>query len=136
MSNKRKTCSFYKALGRSENQKGFGAESKALDALFANSKAVAWIDSFRKATKEEDTLMGVDIVVETKDIGKLFIQIKSSQVQARRYCDRRRRIMASVVVVRPTDRIEVVWNCLEAALSGLRKQILEKRGVLEWEAEI
>ena len=120
--------SFLNTLGKVENTKGLSAEEKALEALLFHYPEEPWIKLPRKATLEEDTLLGIDLVVETFDIGKLFIQIKSSDGAMRRYLEKRRRIMIAVVVIKTHEDRSSIWIKLKRALTELRGQILTIRG--------
>lgn len=44
----------------------------------------SWVDEIRYRTLEEDK-KGVDIVISTKDAGDLYVQVKSSQEDARKF---------------------------------------------------
>lgn len=125
-----KAKSFLKTIGQTENHKGFSAEERALGILLFHYPKEPWIRFPRKATREEDTLMGIDLVVETVDIGKLFLQIKSSEGAKRRFYQKKRRAMIAVVVVRHADDEDFVWVKLRNALRELRRDVLVMRGDL------
>lgn len=57
-------------------------EEQLLDLLSQFSHS--WVDTIRRSTREED-ILGIDIVVQTKDVGNLYVQVKSSQNDARRF---------------------------------------------------
>jgi len=120
--------SFLRTFGQAEMAKGLSAEEKAFQAAMFYYPRVPWLKCPRKATREEDFLQGIDLVFETKDIGDLYIQIKSSQAAVNRYKEQRRRIMVGLVIVKPPEVREIVWGNLLFALNDLRKKILEKRG--------
>ena len=117
--------SFLQASGRAENIKGISAEDKAFQTLCEHFEEEPWIDFPRRATSEEDQFLGIDLVVET-DFGKLYLQIKSSQASKKRFQKRKRRIMMEVVVVKPHESRDQVWENLKTALERLRRQILAK----------
>lgn len=120
--------SFLRVIGRSENRKGFRAEEAALEALLYHYPEEPWIKFPSKATLKEDTLMGVDIVVDTVDIGKLFLQIKSSEGGRKRFEKKKRRTKVAVVVITHHEEREYIWEKLRKKLQELRKEILEMRG--------
>jgi len=121
--------SIYKTLGQLENRKGFSAEEKGLEALLLHYRKEPWIKFPRKATKEEDIHLGIDLVVETNDMGKLFIQVKSSGLAKKRFCEKRRRSMIVVVIIKPKDDLDLIWQKIRQALFELRAKILLRRGV-------
>ena len=127
MQRKQAIGSFFRTLGQAENRKGYSAEDKVLDALLFYYNEEPWIAFSRRATREEDLYHGIDIVVETRDIGKLFLQIKSSQIASRKYSEKRRRTMIAVVVVKPHETREFIWSGLKKALGDLRSKILDRR---------
>ena len=127
MSPSKAAKSFLKNAGQAENLKGFSAERKALETLFAHRGDEKWIRLVRKGTREEDIGQGIDIVVETTDMGKLFIQIKSSKKGKEKFCEIRRRPMIAVVVIERQDDLELIWQRLRQALLELRAKILAKR---------
>lgn len=65
-------------LGKIANERGSKNEERALVACSHLSLGTLdWISEARLATKEEDK-RGIDVVV-TSDVGKLYIQVKSSK---------------------------------------------------------
>ena len=81
--------------------------------------------SARAATRAEDH-DGIDVVVES-DVGKLFVQVKSSRTGKAAFAERRRRAHVAVVVVKSGDTLEEILRRVVGALAPKRKQYLEER---------
>ncbi len=99
------------------------SEQRALAALQAWIGKPEWITGFARSTEEEDLYQGVDIWVETTDVGQLPIQVKSSegnrikfeQEGVKRGCAPG--YQPYVVVVRPDIPDEIICR---AVLNGCR----------------
>lgn len=110
-------------IGRIATEKGKRAESRALEA--AQRITESWMKSVRLATRKEDEA-GIDIVVES-DVGKLFLQVKSSKGSARSFSKRPRRQHNEVIVV-PIDLTETVLNLrVREAIERARDWVLAGR---------
>jgi hypothetical protein len=125
-----KIAGFHKAFGDSVRQTGASAENKALQTSLSHMYQFVWIKSVRLSNKPEDS-RGIDLVFKTKDVGDLFIQIKSSRRAARRFSDIKRSTLIGVVIVGSFDDKEMIWNKIKDALLSLRQQILAKRFQVE-----
>jgi hypothetical protein len=82
--------------------------------------------SARAATRTEDH-DGIDVVVES-DVGKLFLQVKSSRAGKVAFAERRRRAQVAVVVVKIGDSLEEILRRIVGALAPARKRYLNERG--------
>jgi hypothetical protein len=88
-----------------------------------------WITSVRKGTTEED-LQGTDIVVTTKDIGNISLQVKSSGMQAKQFKETHPDTFA-VVVARLGEHDEVISQRLFEELESVHQFILRRRKIQE-----
>jgi hypothetical protein len=105
-------------------KRGRRSETHVLEALALPTRP-AWIRSFRKATKEEDAA-GIDVVVES-DVGKLFVQVKSSRGGKAAFLERRRSTRIAVVIARVTDSPETLLARVVGALAGIRSEYAKLR---------
>ena len=112
-----------------QHERGWRAEQKAVDALSEPfPDRPSWFRSIRLGTEEEDH-EGIDVVIETKDLGKLLIQVKSSQAGVKKFVERGRRShLIGIVVIGLDDETSVVRQKLLHVAKQLRHAILEKRG--------
>jgi hypothetical protein len=112
-------------LGELARRRGLENEKRVINACKLKTRP-PWMQDVRKATPEEDR-DGIDVVVES-DVGKLYVQVKSSAVAKVAFQDKRRRARVAVVVVRPNDSKSDLLRKVLDGLSGLRGVFLEKRG--------
>ena len=112
-------------LGADAKKRGRRSESHVLDALALPSRP-EWIRSVRKATKDEDH-HGIDVVVES-DVGKLFVQVKSSRGGKAHFEERRRSARIVVVVAKVTDSPEGLLRKVVGELVKVRAEYLKERG--------
>lgn len=116
---------FHRAMGQAGNARGRANEERLLASLLRLGPTLPWFVSARAGTPEEDR-DGADVVVETKDVGKLFVQAKSSKAQARLFRASHRRLVIGVVVVsdhdeRLTDeRVRSVLGELRGRIANIR----------------
>lgn len=116
--------SVHKALGRAANQRGETNEIRVLNVL--QTEQPAWMFSARAATEDEDS-KGVDIVVDT-DVGKLFLQVKSSRTGVAKHKSKRRASMIGVVRCHHRVSDAQLRVRTHGVLISLRKQVLTIRG--------
>jgi hypothetical protein len=116
-----------KALYRLALYKGETAEKRSLLAITSNCHELPWIDRARTATRSED-LRGTDIVIYTKDIGKLYVQIKSSMRGADKYRQKYPGRIIAIIIIREEYSDDVVWGEVRKAIVALRNNLLNKRG--------
>ncbi len=111
-------------LGKDAKKRGRRSEHWVLEALALPARP-SWIRSARKATPAEDHA-GIDAVVES-DVGKLFVQVKSSRGGKAAFLERRRSARIAVVVVRVTDSPEAVLAKVVGELAKIRAEYLALR---------
>lgn len=89
----------------------------------------SWFHGIRPGTQEED-YRGIDAVAFT-DVGKIFLQIKSSKSGARKFQKQqekyRLRVWISIVIVRNIDGDSDILKKTRSVLSKARFNILERR---------
>ena len=110
------------------------AEERVLKACRSDSRP-KWILTARFSCHAEDHA-GIDIVLET-DIGRLFLQVKSSRFGRERFQEVKRKDRIAVVVVKPGDNDEAVLAKVSSALGELRAQYKRERpafwaGIYGW----
>jgi len=84
-----------------------------------------WFVSARLATPREDR-RGIDVVVETNDLGCFFLQLKSSPAFVAKFLLGKTRTRIAVVVIRPNASTETIRNKFFQA-AKLERQWLKKR---------
>ena len=112
-------------LGKIARQRGRTSEQRVLEACQLPARP-AWMKSARAATRAEDH-DGIDVVVES-DVGKLFVQVKSSRRGKADFEERRRRARVAVVVVGAGDAAEKVLRKVVGELAKVRAEYLRERG--------
>jgi hypothetical protein len=102
-------------------------ELAALEALRFNEDGMIpeWIESTSLGTSTEDRA-GIDIVVYT-DIGKLFLQIKGTEIQVQKFLAKHRKGNIVPFIVEQTSNIQVLREKLIACLQQERARILKLR---------
>jgi len=113
-----------RVLGKLANERGAKNEDRVVEACALPARP-PWLLSARKATRAEDA-QGIDVVIES-DVGKLFVQVKSSRGGKARFVERGRAHVA-VVVVTHADSSEKVLRKVVGEVSRLRAQYLKLRG--------
>lgn len=126
MSHGKRIQSFNKAFGSMVNQVGFNAEMRALDASIYYLHELQWVASVRLSNKTEDN-RGIDLVFETKNIGDIFLQIKSSYMGAKKFTEKRRSSLIKVVIIKHYENREDIWSKVKTAVLELRQEILKIR---------
>ncbi|OHB25467.1 MAG: hypothetical protein A2542_00570 [Parcubacteria group bacterium RIFOXYD2_FULL_52_8] len=88
--------------------KGMLREFDVLDACcFQDWAKPDWVLSIRPGSEEKDA-QGIDFVMYTKDVGKIFIQVKSSHRGALRFMDEHPRNPRHIVLIVVDDRANSV----------------------------
>jgi hypothetical protein len=100
-------------------ERGMRNEQRVLFAC-QNPNRPAWMLEARLSTKEEDR-DGIDIVI-TSDIGKLFVQVKSSTRGRELFTARRRRARVAIVIAHHDDTETDLLHKVVSELTQLRKQ--------------
>jgi hypothetical protein len=114
-----------RVLGKIGNERGRANEHRVLEACRLPMRP-AWMTSARAATPAEDH-DGIDVVVES-DVGRLYVQVKSSRTGKAAFVERRRRAHVAVVVVKSGDGPEDVLRRVVGVLAPVRKTYLIERG--------
>lgn len=115
---------FFKKVAK---EKGAGSEARILHILLGSeSDWPGWLKTIRPATEEEDKT-GCDIVAGT-DVGKLYLQVKSSWTGVDHFNNRRRSKLISTIVSRPLDEPEKLFKIAIRKLSDMRDQVRKIRG--------
>ena len=112
-------------LGKIGNQRGRMNEQRFSKAISDFPDKPSWWLSFRLATFEEDQ-KGIDVVVTT-DVGKLFLQIKSSLRGKKKFENKQRRFPIAVVVIYDKEANETIYQKAVEAIGLIREQILKDR---------
>ena len=115
-------------LGGIARERGFHNENRVLRALRASEDFAPpdWFIQAVKAKKEQDA-KGVDVIIETKDAGKIFLQIKSSRAGMRNFLEKHAGKMIGVVVVGMHDSDTDIRRKVFSEVNRLRIEIFEKR---------
>jgi len=91
-----------------------------------------WFGCIDRASREQDLYRGIDFVVETRDMGKIYLQVKSSQIFAQkfRFKQSKRRYnkyIAVVVLDENTIAADAVCDRVISAVSKIRNKLLALR---------
>lgn len=116
--------SLRRAFGKIAHQKGLSSENLTKVALKDLSESVGWVNDFRRANRLEDRKKGIDFVVET-DVGKIFLQIKSSQTGKENSLKKHPKI--PVIIVNNGFKPEEIREVIITTLSEQRNFYLIKR---------
>jgi hypothetical protein len=111
-------------LGKLASERGRSSEKRLLTACLLPGRP-EWMRAARRATKQEDH-DGIDVVVES-DVGKLFIQVKSSRRGKVAFEQRARRARIAVVVVARDDGPEKLLRKVVGQLAAIRAEYLRER---------
>lgn len=88
-------------------------------AVLTPARMPWWFLWARHATKTEDTRAGFDFVIYTRDVGRILLQVKNSEVGRAKWEDETRRhgrrYRIHTVVVRPHTPLELVLGRVLAA---------------------
>ena len=113
-------------VGKLAAERGRARERHVLAACGLRARP-AWMRDVRPATRREDH-RGIDIVIES-DVGKLFVQVKSSLLGKSKFERRRRSARVVVVVVDAGDSLEAVLGMVVGAVGEVRQEyVRERRG--------
>jgi hypothetical protein len=125
-----KQLNINKALGKAANQIGFNAEN-LVEKSFSNEILPGnllpyWFYKIFKATKEQDS-KGIDFIVLT-DIGKIFLQIKSSLRGKQKFLTNKTgRSIIGVVIVKYFQSFETIRVNIIREVEKIRRYLLDKR---------
>ena len=111
--------------GHRSGEKGRLAEERCVNIVARLSAKLPHITSVRLATEKEDA-RGIDVVVET-DLGKLYLQVKSSHYGAHKYRRKRPNAKTIVIVIPGEMSDDKLQNVIADRLGCLRKLIKRLR---------
>jgi hypothetical protein len=111
-------------LGGIGLERGRGNEKRVLEACQLPTRP-KWMLEVRRGTRAEDHA-GIDLVIES-DVGKLFVQVKSSRRGKADFEEKRRSARVAVVIVRAGDSQEQILSKVVSAVAPLRKEFLGER---------
>lgn len=116
-----------KIFGKVGQERGRESEALLDEALNRAIDAEAvpeWLVGYSPGTKKDDK-NGIDGWVETSDVGKIWLQVKSSRKAAEQSREKHPKI--PVVIIRLGDSEKKIVNTVIGEIGGLRKIYLEKR---------
>jgi hypothetical protein len=119
-------------FGRIANQRGFKAEERVENVMrsnLENNNLPDWILGYEKAC-EQDDYRGVDGWIYTRDVGKLKLQIKSSQRGKNEFMKRHRWQDTAILVISRQDSSETILDKVISSIIPLRQKYLSKRSNL------
>jgi hypothetical protein len=111
-------------LGKIGSERGRGNEKRVLDACKLTERP-SWMLAARRATPAEDHA-GIDVVIES-DVGKLYVQVKSSRGGKAAFGARRRSARIAVVVARSGDSQSALLRKVVGELAKIRAEYLKER---------
>jgi hypothetical protein len=117
--------SIKRLVGKLAAERGRARERHVLAACALGVRP-AWMRSARAATRREDH-RGIDVVIES-DVGKLFVQVKSSIAGKAKFEGRRRSARIVVVVVDAGDSLEAVLGMVVGGVGEVRGEYVRERG--------
>ncbi|OIO30881.1 hypothetical protein AUJ77_01505 [Candidatus Nomurabacteria bacterium CG1_02_43_90] len=130
----------HRALKDVTLEKGRRNEEKFFVAMrVPNSRSLVelpdWILEVTRPSAKEDRNEGIDAIIGTKDTGKLFVQIKSSEAgvahfKAGRHFKKNNLIV--ILVIRESDTLDQVRKNARKLLAECRQTILASRITSEW----
>ena len=117
--------------------RGKNTEDRFFEAIrtSASAEMPKWFLRVRRPSLKEDRYEGKDAIIETTDVGKLFLQIKSSEAGAAHFRKGRhfqRNKFIAVIVIRESDTSEDILAKTRNVLSQLRQEIFRNRKCIEW----
>ncbi len=122
-----------RALKEIGDERGRKAEEKFFQAMVTSSlkEMPRWLFYVYRASAREDKKEGKDAIVVTEDVGKIFIQIKSSAMGVMRFRKgrhyHRRNKFLGILVIHERDTLEDVRAKTKVLISKIRQKILNKR---------
>ncbi len=119
-------------IGKLGSERGRGNERRVFEACQLPSRP-KWMQAARRSTRAEDH-DGIDLVIES-DVGKLYVQVKSSRRGKAEFEQRRRRARVVVVMAKINDTPERLLAKVVSALAPVRKAYLEERAARDGSTE-
>ena len=86
----------------------------------------SWYVSSRLTTPEEDH-RGIDVVVQTTDVGCFFLQVKSSPTFVQKFLLGKTKTRIAIVVIRPNDSVATIRNKFFKAARMEREWLKQRR---------
>lgn len=114
-------------LGRLGQERGLRNEQRVVNAFSDLCSKPPWFAKIEKSEKELDR-KGIDVVVYTDDVGKLFLQVKSSRQGKEKFISKYFRKPIGIVVINHLDSDDTIRRKVLHELNKLRLLFLEKRG--------
>ncbi|MDO8510449.1 MAG: hypothetical protein Q7S15_02385 [bacterium] len=120
-----KACDLFRRLGQVSQERGDGSEQRVCIAFDEPFDAPLWFKGVSRAPWELDR-KGVDVIVETTDLGKLYLQIKSSESGVQNFAKKGRKNIA-IVLIRGGDTLDEIRTKVLNALQPLRSELEKMR---------
>lgn len=109
------------------DERGKRAEDLVFQAFGdAAIDAPAWFKGLRRPTPEQDAFQQIDVIVETHDLGELYIQVKSSFTGLKRFTEEYHPANVRCIVVMPNQDDSYIRALVYDACNRLRDK--RKRG--------
>lgn len=114
-------------------ERGRKNEQRFLEAMKDDTSSVempSWFIRAFHSSRREDLFEGKDATIETTDVGKLFIQIKSSYAGAQNFLKSKHskhHFFIGVIVIHDSDTIDTIRKNARKILSKLRQDVLNSR---------
>lgn len=101
---------------------------RIIEEAIASRQMPEWIKCVRRGSQEEDLFQKIDVVFETTDLGKMFLQVKSSFRRLREF-ERTRRAAPRVIgfVINEYLNDDIVLQTLVRLLEQERAVIVRLR---------
>ncbi len=116
------TKAILSVIGQRGMDKGNVAEMRVHTMLNEpNNILPKWIVGASRVTKQQDG-EHIDIIVHTKDIGDLYVQVKSNERAKKGYMNKYGHLGIEVVVVRPVDTDDIVLQGVLHAIRIMRQR--------------
>lgn len=114
--------------------RGEVAEDRVFD-LLTPERMPWWFIAARWSTEEEDRV-GIDVVIYTRDVGRVLLQVKAGRTGASKFLrngERRRgrRPRIHVLVAPPAEDIGIVFAALLGTLIRAREEAMAARTVAD-----
>lgn len=90
-----------------------------------------WFSGIQKSTREQDYFRRIDAVAFTSDVGKIYLQIKSSKSGVKKFEEHQEKHPQSEwvfpIIIRSTDTDAEIAKNTRRVLSRARQEILKRR---------
>lgn len=111
-------------LSRLASERGRTHEHRVEESFKSLVGTPNWFRSISKSTQEQDR-RGIDFIVETADMGSLYVQVKSSKTGKNEFKKRQgaRANKIAIVIIRDTDDHARIRAKVISSLMELRKRL-------------